>query len=100
MTILVELNNVVQGLTFRTVRLSSPVAQRDDCHNRLVFRDIEECTEIVGITHSHDERVEAHGASLQNQVAIAQAIVVGTPSVAHFIRLVTLEEARLAPLER
>ena len=100
MFVLVELYDVVQGPALRTVRLSCPVAQGYDCHDRLTFGDVEERAESVGVAHSHDERVEAHGTGLQNQIAVAQAIVVGTPSIAHFIRLVSLEKARLAPLER
>ena len=95
-----ELSNVVQRSAFRAVRLPCPIAQRDDRHYRLVLRNLEELTECIGIAHSHDECIETHGTCLQNQVAVAQAIVIGTPSVTDFIRLVTLEEARLASLER
>ena len=78
---------------FRAFGLSIPVAKCDDRHNRLVLWDVEECAKGIGVAHTHDECVEAHGASLQNQVAVTQAIVVGSPSVANLIGLVALEEA-------
>ena len=99
-SLLEELNDVIQGPALRTIRPSSSVAQRDDRHNCLVFWNVEEFAQFVSVTHSHDERIEAHSASLQNQVAVAQTIVVGAPSVAYLIRLVTLKEARLTPLKR
>ena len=56
--------------------------------------------ELVSVAHTHDERVETHGTGFQNQVAVAQAVVVGTPSIAYLVGLIALEEARLVSLER
>ena len=80
----------------RLSRLARPVAQRDDRHNRFVFRNVEQRAKGIGITHTHDERIEAFGSGLQDKISITEAVVVGALAVAHLIGLLATEETRLA----
>ena len=49
--------------------------------------------------HAHDQGVEAHGARLQDQVGVAEAVVIGTPEIAGGIGRSAPEEPGLAPFE-
>ena len=75
------------------------IAQGDDGQDRLVLGNVEQFTQFSGIAHTHDERVKAHGARLQDQIGIAQAVVVSAPQVPGLIDGRTAEKARLARLE-
>ena len=96
---LVEFNDIVERTVAGLNGLGSAVAKGDDSHNSLVLRNVEELAQLVGIAHTHDERIEAHSTSLQHKVAVGEAVVVGAPSVAHLIGGIALEEARLAALK-
>ena len=89
---LVETDNLIKWTTLWSVRFGSTIAKGDDSHDSLVLWNLEEGTEGIGITHTHDEGIEAHGTGYQDEVAIAQAIVVCSPAVADFVGSSTSSE--------
>ena len=76
------------------------VAQGDDGQDGFVFGDIEEGAEGIGIAHAHDKGVEAHGAGLQDEVGVAEAVVIGAPEVSCSIYGVAPEEAESTSASR
>ena len=88
-----ELHDVIQGLALGAVGLFGSVAQGDNGYDSLALGDSEQLSQLVDIAHTHDKRVESHGAGLQYQIAVAKTVVVGSPSVAHLVGLVALEES-------
>ena len=68
------------------------IAKRDDGHDGFVARNAEKLSQLVGITHAHDERVESHGPGFQDKIAVAQAVVVCSPAITDLIGLFVLEE--------
>ena len=79
--------------------LLGTVTQGDDGHDGLEGGDVEEGAEVIGLSHSHDKGVEAHGAGLEHEVSVAETVVIGTPEVSGGVYRRAAEEAGLAGLE-
>lgn len=82
---LVELHNFIQITSVGTLGLASTITECYSCHDSFVFWNVEQFTESLVITHTHNESVESHSASSQYQISIAYSIVISTPTVADFI---------------
>ncbi len=88
-----ELDDLVEGTVDGAFRIFGAVAEGDDGGDGFFARDLEEGAEAIGITHAHDQRIEAHGAGGQDQIAVAQAVVVRTPEITELVGLLTAEKA-------
>ena len=88
-----ETYDFFEGATSRTIGFGSAIAQGDDCHDGFAVGDVEQGAEGVGIAHTHDEGVKAHGTGNEYEVGIADAVVVGSPAFANLVSGLALEEA-------
>ena len=79
--------------------LFGAVAEGDDSEDSLGGGDGEEGAEVIGLAHAHDEGVEAHGAGFEDEVGVAESVVVGAPEVSGGVDGGAAEETGLSGLE-
>lgn len=80
-----ECYDFIKRFSSGALRIGGAIAKGNHRHHRFLVGDAEDAAERLGIPHAHDERVKAHGAGLQDKMRIAEAVVVGSPAVSHFV---------------